>query len=358
MVSLLITVIVVALIFDYINGFHDSANAIATTVSTGVMSLAAAVILAGVFNFVGAIYGTAVAKFIASGIADAGNVDQLVVLAALLGASVWNLITWWYGIPSSSSHALIGGIAGAVIAHAGWGAVKWQGIWERVLVPLVVSPVLGFLIALLVMILAFWVVRKMRPGTVNRGSRLMQLVSACTFSFSHGSNDAQKVMGIITLALVAFVSTHGASLPPWMEDIRGWFLPHSHVVNGKTVNDVPHWVMFSCAMAMALGTMAGGKRIIKTMGAKIYRINPLQGFAAQTSGTAVILTASHMGIPISTTHCISASIMGAGVSKRISAVRWGVAINILIAWILTLPLSALVAYGCMRTLRAIFGYPV
>jgi inorganic phosphate transporter, PiT family len=356
MVSLLITVIVVALIFDYINGFHDSANAIATTVSTGVMSLAAAVVLAGVFNFIGAVAGTAVAKFIAGGIAEAANVDQLVVLAALLGASAWNLITWWYGIPSSSSHALVGGIAGAVIAHAGWGAVKWAGIWQKVLLPLVVSPILGFAIALIVMIIAFWIVRRMRPGTVNRGSRGLQLVSACTFAFSHGSNDAQKAMGIITLALVAFVGAHGTHLPAWMEDIRSWFLPRAHVdAHGKTINDVPYWVMISCALAMALGTMAGGKRIIKTMGAKIYRINPLQGFAAQTSGTAVILSASHLGIPISTTHCISAAIMGAGVSKRVSAVRWGVAINILIAWILTLPLSALVAYACMIALRWIFG---
>ncbi|MBA3708630.1 MAG: inorganic phosphate transporter [Planctomycetes bacterium] len=355
MVSLLITVIVVALIFDYINGFHDSANAIATTVSTGVMSLAAAVLLAGVFNFVGAIYGTEVAKFIAQGLADAKYIDQVVVLAALLGASAWNLITWWYGIPSSSSHALIGGIAGAVAANAGWGAVKWNEIGNRVLLPLVISPVIGFTIALLVMIAAFWIVRRMRPGTVNRGSRALQLVSACTFSFSHGSNDAQKTMGIMTMALIAFMTMHSDHLPQWMADHPS-FLPHSHTNDkGKLVHDVPYWVMLSCATAMALGTMIGGKRIIKTMGAKIYRINPLQGFAAQTSGTAVILSASHLGIPISTTHCISAAIMGAGVSKRISAVRWGVAINILIAWILTLPLSALVAYGCLIALRAVFG---
>ncbi len=359
MVELLVLVIVAALVFDYINGFHDTANAIATSVGTGVMSLRAAVLMAAVCNLLGALFGTAVAKFLAGGIADPANVTQMVILAALLGASIWNLITWWYGIPSSSSHALVGGICGAVIAHKGWSFVKWEGVYQKVLVPLMVAPVIGFLTALLLMIGLLWIVRRMRPGTVNRGARLMQVVSAATLAISHGMNDAQKAMGVITLSLGAFILAHqgGAlpAMPAWMSDHASWLLPASHDEKGKQVFDVPYWVVIACALAMALGTMAGGKRIIKTMGSKIIRISPLQGFAAQTSGTAVILSASHLGIPVSTTHNISSAIMGAGASKRINAVRWGVAINILIAWVLTLPLSALIAWCLMVAMRFCFG---
>jgi inorganic phosphate transporter, PiT family len=351
MVEILILVVIAALVFDYINGFHDTANAIATSVATGVMSLGAAVVMAGIFNFVGAIAGTAVAKFIAGGIADAATVTQLVVLAALIGASVWNLLTWWYGIPSSSSHALVGGICGAVIAHSGWGNVKWDGVCQKVLIPLVVAPLTGFFTALVLMIMLLWLVRHWRPGRVNRWSRTMQVVSACSLAYSHGSNDAQKAMGVITLALAAFVAAHGTGMPQWMQANASWLLPSvHHDANGKAISDVPVWVILSCALAMALGTVAGGKRIIKTMGAKIIRISPLQGFVAQTSGTVVILSASHLGIPVSTTHNISSAIMGAGASKRLSAVRWNVALNILVAWVLTLPLSGLIAYGCMHAL--------
>ena len=338
MVSLLLAVIITAVVFDYINGFHDAANAIATVVSTGVLPIRTAVLIAGVMNFVGAVTGTAVAKTIASGFADPAIVTQGVVLAALLGAIAWNLITWWYGIPSSSSHALVGGLAGAVVAQAGVGAFKWNALVEKVLVPLVVSPTLGFIAAFFLMIGLVWALRRARPGLVHRGSRRAQLASACLMAFSHGSNDAQKSMGIITLALLAFMSAgHAGAFPAWM-------LP-----SGKT-GDVPMWVIVVCAGAIGFGTMAGGKRIIKTMGAKIIRITPIQGFAAETSGALTILAASHLGVPVSTTHCVNASIMGVGASKRISAVRWGVAGNILTAWVLTLPLSAAMAFVTMKVL--------
>jgi PiT family inorganic phosphate transporter len=333
MLSCLIAVVVVALVFDYINGFHDAANAIATSVSTGVLPLRTAVLIAAAFNFVGALTGTAVAKTIASGFTDPNGVTQTMVLAVLIGASIWNLITWWYGIPSSSSHALIGALAGAVVLHAGWGAFNWANLVDKVLIPLVASPLLGFIMALMLMVLIIWVSRRMRPVIVNHYSRRMQLVSACAMAFSHGSNDAQKVMGIITLSLVAYVTSGTQPVLPVL------FAP---VKNGATW-DVPHWVMLACAAAIALGTAVGGKRIIKTMGSKIIKISPLQGFAAETAGTVTILSASAMGIPVSTTHCINACIMGVGASRRLSSVRWGVAQKILIAWVVTLPASAVFA---------------
>ncbi|HEY0138950.1 MAG TPA: inorganic phosphate transporter [Nannocystis sp.] len=341
MLTLLILVVVVALIFDYINGFHDAANAIATVVSTGVLPVRTAVMLAGVLNFVGAITGTAVAKTIASGFADPMVVTQVVVLAALIGACIWNLLTWWYGIPSSSSHALIGGLAGAVVAHSGVGAFNWNTLVHKVLIPLVASPLIGFTVALFFMVALLWTVRRMRPASIQRNSRRLQLLSACAMAFSHGSNDAQKAMGIITLALVSFIAAGHVGIPAAMMPPDG--------------NGVPTWVIFSCAAAIGLGTMAGGKRIIKTMGSKIIRITPLQGFAAETAGTATILTASALGVPVSTTHCISACIMGVGASKRLSAVRWGVAGNIVLAWVLTIPMSAGFAYLALWGLRGIFG---
>ena len=340
MLGLLIAVIIAAIIFDYINGFHDAANAIATVVSTGVLPVRTAVLIAAVLNFAGAITGTAVAKTIASGFADPAIVTQSVVLAALIGASIWNLITWWYGIPSSSSHALIGGLAGAVVAHAGIGAFKWGALGMKVLIPLVVSPTAGFIMAFLLMVLLTWTLRRAKPSFVHRSSRRLQLVSAMAMAFSHGSNDAQKSMGIITLALLSWVAAGSTGLPTWM-------LPDS-------AEHVPYWVVIVCAAAIALGTAAGGKRIIKTMGTKIIRISPLQGFAAETSGTLTILTASAFGVPVSTTHCINACIMGVGASKRVSAVRWGVAGNILMAWVLTLPASALIAWVSMLILGVFF----
>ncbi len=340
MVSLLIAVVVTAIVFDYINGFHDAANAIATVVSTGVLPIRTAVLIAGVFNFVGAITGTAVAHTIATGFADPALVTQAVVLAALLGASAWNLITWWYGIPSSSSHALVGGLAGAVVAHAGASAFHWGTLVDKVLVPLVVSPLVGFVAAFVLMVAITWIVRRMRPTVVHRGARRLQLLSACLMALSHGSNDAQKSMGIITLALIAFAAGGHAGLP-------GWMVPAGEAV--------PMWVIVACASAIALGTMAGGKRIIKTMGTKIIRITPIQGFAAETSGALTILAASHLGVPVSTTHCINACIMGVGASKRLSAVRWGVAGNIVVAWVVTLPLAGALSFGAMLVLEATVG---
>ena len=339
--TLLVLVLVMALVFDYINGVHDAANAIATVVSTGVLPIRTAVIIAGILNFAGAVSGTAVAKTIASGFADPSIVTQVVVLAAVTGASVWNLITWWYGIPSSSSHALIGGLAGGVVAHAGMQGFKWSALGQKVLVPLVVSPTAGFVIAFFLMISLTWALRRATPYFVAKASRRLQLVSACLMAFSHGSNDAQKSMGVMTLALVAFVAAGHTGLPAWM-------LPPG----GK---NVPMWVIVSCAAAIALGTFAGGKRIIRTMGSTMLRITPRQGFAAETAGAATLLVASTFGVPVSTTHAINACIMGVGASRRISAVRWGVAGNILIAWILTIPASGALSYGCYLLFARIFG---
>jgi inorganic phosphate transporter, PiT family len=341
MVSLLIAVIITALIFDFVNGFHDAANAIATSVSTGVLPVRLAVVLAGIFNFIGAMVGTAVAKTIASGFASPADVTQVVVLAALIGGIVWNLLTWWKGLPSSSSHALIGGLAGAVVGHAGMSAFSWSALGGKVLVPLVLSPLLGFLAAFGFMVGLLWLVRRWRPSTVSRASRRLQLVSACAMAFSHGSNDAQKAMGIITLALLSYVSAGHTGLADWV-------LPGSE-------DGVPSWVVFACALAIGLGTMAGGKRIIRTMGSKIIRITPLHGFAAETSGALTILAASRLGVPVSTTHVINACIMGVGASKRLSAVRWGVAGNILVAWVLTIPASAFIAWVSVIVLDRIFG---
>jgi PiT family inorganic phosphate transporter len=342
MVSLLIAVIVTAIIFDYINGFHDAANAIATVVSTGVLPMRTAVMLAAILNFAGAISGTAVARTIASGFTDPAIVTQLVVLAALIGACIWNIITWWYGIPSSSSHALVGGLAGAVVAHGGVDAFYWGALVKKILVPLVLSPTLGFVLAFFMMVGLTWFFRRFKPAIVHTISRRLQLLSAMMMAFSHGSNDAQKSMGIITLALAAFVAGGHVGLPAWM-------LP-------TTPESVPQWVVIVCAAAIGLGTAAGGKRIIKTMGTKIIRISPLQGFAAETSGAVTILAASQLGIPVSTTHCINACIMGVGASKRLSAVRWGVAGNILVAWIVTLPASAALAWVSMLLLDMAFGH--
>ena len=344
MLTLLFLVIIFALIFDYINGFHDAANAIATVVSTGVLPVRTAVLLAALLNFVGACTGTAVAKTIASGFADPALVTQVVVLATLVAASLWNLLTWWLGIPSSSSHALIGALAGAVVARGGVYAFSWAALYKKVLVPLVSSPAIGFILGLFLMIGMVWLLRRARTATVHVMSRRAQLMSASLMAFAHGSNDAQKSMGIITLALLSVVaSDQGHLLPTWM-------LPGD--ANDK--HTVPLWVIFACAGAIALGTAAGGKRIIKTMGSKIIRITPLQGFVAETAGAVTILFASKFGIPVSTTHCISASIMGVGAARRLSAVRWGVAGNIVTAWVLTVPVSGLIAYGTYHFFSLIF----
>lgn len=317
---LIVLVVILALAFDYINGFHDTANAIATVVSTRVLSPRTAIIMAAVLNFVGAMVAQNVAKTIAGGLVDKAFVNQAVILSALLGAIIWNLITWKYGIPSSSSHALIGGLCGAVIAKGGWGALKLDGIKEKVLVPLVMSPLIGLTVGLLIMSLIYLLAKRANPNKAMAIFKPLQILSSSLMAFSHGSNDAQKSMGIITLALVA-----------------GGFLTKTEKII------IPMWVMISCAVVMALGTAAGGWRIIKTMGHKILRMDPSQGFAAETSASIVILLASKLGIPVSTTHVISSSIFGVGLAKNKNAVRWAVARDMIFAWLLTLPASALMA---------------
>lgn len=328
----LILVVVVALIFDYINGFHDTANAIATVVSTGVLPIRTAVLLSAALNFGGALLGTAVAGTIGKGLLHPSAITQVVVLSALLGATTWNLITWYFGIPSSSSHALVGGLVGAGTARAHFAAVQSGGLL-KIVKSLIISPLVGFVIAFTVMIAIFWIARRGLPAQMNRIFRKLQMVSAGFMALSHGSNDAQKTMGIITMSLVAYGSIPG----------------------GKEKFEVPFWVVLACATAMAAGTAAGGVRIIKTMGTKIIDLKPIHGFAAETSAAATILTASFLGMPVSTTHVITGCIMGAGASQRVSAVRWGVTTRIFWAWILTIPVSAVVSWLCYQVLHIPLG---
>jgi PiT family inorganic phosphate transporter len=315
--TLLIFVIVTAIIFEYINGFHDSANAIATVVSTKVLTPRAAILYAGVLNVVGAFMGTHVASTIGKGIVATDSVTQGVILCALLSAIIWNLITWYYGIPSSSSHALIGGLLGAAISKAGYHVVQFEGVTRKVLLPMVTSPLIGFVIGFFCMVTILWVCAKASPNTVNKYFKKMQLASAGIMAISHGSNDAQKTMGIITLALVSY-----HTLPTF---------------------EVPYWVILGCAVTMGLGTMVGGWRIIRTMGSKMIKLKPVHGFAAETSAAAVILTASHFGIPVSTTHIISTSIMGVGSTRGIHALKWGIVGNIVLSWVLTIPVCIVIA---------------
>jgi PiT family inorganic phosphate transporter len=329
-VSLLLAVVVVlAVAFDYINGFHDTANAIATSVSTRALRPTHAILMSATANFVGALTGTAVAKTIASGIATtpSGDEGQIIVAAALLGAIFWNLLTWRLGIPSSSSHALIGGLIGAVIAALGTGALNGPGIVDKVLLPLVASPILGILMGFAFMVVLLNVFQRVHPRKLNDRFRRLQILSAAYMAFSHGSNDAQKTMGIITLALVA-----------------------GGVLSEPTV---PLWVILVAASAISLGTAAGGWRIIRTMGQRVVKLDPVHGFAAETTAATIIIGASHFGMPVSTTHVISSAIMGVGASDRFSAVRWGVAGNIIIAWILTIPASGAVAWLAWEVLSRV-----
>jgi len=307
-------IIVVALIFDYINGFHDAANSIATVVSTRVLSPAQAVLWAAFFNFAAAAFvGTAVARTVGSGMVDLSVVTQTVILGGLLGAIIWNLITWYFALPTSSSHALFGGYAGAAIAKAGLGAVIVSG-WMRTLIFIVVAPAIGLIVGLLLMNAIFWVCRNTTPARVDGWFRRLQLVSAAAYSLMHGANDAQKTMGIIAGAL-----------------FTGGYISTFHV---------PLWVEIVAYTAISLGTLSGGWRIIKTMGSKITRLQPVGGFAAETGAAVAIATATAMGVGISTTHTITGAIVGVGATRRLSAVRWGVARQIVWAWILTIPASA------------------
>ena len=327
--TLLVVVIVVALAFDFTNGFHDTANAVATSVSTRALSPRLAVLIAAAANLAGAFVTTAVAKTIGKGIIDLGHVTNQTLLAALLGAIAWNLITWWLGLPSSSSHALIGGLVGAALAQAGENGVLWHGVAHKVVIPALWAPTIAFGSAFLLLLAIYWVFQWMTPGLANRSFRLGQLATGTWVAFTHGANDAQKTMGVIAAAL----AIHGGH----PDDLR-----------------IDRWVIASAGLAIAAGTYSGGWRIMKTLGQRVYQMEPPSGFAAQASAGAVIYASTKYGYPLSTTHVVSGAVMGAGATKRLSAVRWGVAGNILMAWVLTLPAAAVVAAGMWFVVEGIF----
>jgi PiT family inorganic phosphate transporter len=318
---LLALVIAAALAFDFTNGFHDTANVVASSISTRALSPRTAIAIASLLNFAGAFISLKVAATIATGIVDASRITGTIAFAALIGAIAWNLLTWLYALPSSSSHALVGGVVGAMLAAAGTSGVKGQALVGKVIVPALLSPVLAFVAAGASIVIIYWLVSHRRPGVVNRGFRAGQVISGSMLALAHGTNDAQKTMGVMSLALLANgnLSTHNFH--------------------------VPTWVVVSAASAIALGTYAGGWRIIRTVGSRIIKMDTAQGFASQGAGAAVILASSHFGYPLSSTHVISGGIMGAGAAKRFSAVRWGVAGNIVAAWTLTIPGAGLFAAG-------------
>ncbi|MDP4092214.1 MAG: inorganic phosphate transporter [Bacillota bacterium] len=319
----LIAVIFCSLVFDFINGFHDTANSIATSVSTRVLTPRQAIIMSAVLNFVGALMSDKVAKTISKGLVH-GTLEQYVIISAVLAAIIWNLITWYFGIPSSSSHALIGGLIGASITYAAsTNIVMWSGVWNKVVLPLITSPIVGFIFGFFIMSLLFEILRPFSQRFVNKWFSKLQILSAAVMSFSHGNNDAQKSMGIITLALV------------------------SGGLIGKDAG-IPIWVKLACAISMALGTSIGGWKIIKTMGVNMIRLQPIGGFAAESAAAIVIETASRIGAPVSTTHVISSAIMGVGAAKRFTAVRWALAKNIVWAWVLTIPVTMIL--GAVITL--------
>lgn len=342
---LVFTVILAALIFEYINGFHDAANAIATVVSTKILTPRQAIAMAAVCNLIGAFIGTAVATTIGKGLVDLHAVTTLTILSALLSAIVWGLLTWWFGLPSSSSHALIGGLCGAALSssHLDWSVLHWHtvdaatgktgGLWPKVIGPMLTSPVLGFVIGFLFMGLILVVFRRITPHMAKLTFGKLQLVSACSMGLSHGSNDAQKTMGIIALAL--YTATRGGQF----DDLPAFL---SFMKSPEFI--IKPWVILVCALTMAAGTAAGGWRIIRTMGHKMVKLQPVHGFAAETTAAVIIQVASHWGIPVSTTHVISTSIMGVGSTKRLSALKWGIVHRIVWAWVLTIPATAFMAY--------------
>lgn len=323
---LVFLVVAFALVFDFTNGWHDSANAVATVISTRVLSPIAAILMAAILNFAGAFLSTSVAKTIGGDIVDPHHVTQLLTLAALLAAIIWNTFTVWIGMPVSSSHAIVGGLIGAAVAQTGFRFLEGRGIL-KIVESFLVSPVLGFALGIAFIWILLSIFRRSTPRKVNSFFARGQMISAGFVALSHGSNDAQKSMGIVTLALFSAGTIHSI--------------------------DVPTWVIAACAAAMAIGTAAGGRKVIRTLGMRMIHLRPYQGFAAETAASAVILTASHVGLPVSTTHVISSAIMGVGSQKGVSAVRWGVARNILLAWIFTLPLTAAVAYLVMKVLLAV-----
>ncbi len=359
--TLLFTVVVVALVFEYINGFHDTANSIATVVSTKVLTPRQAVVLAAVTNLGGALWGTAVAKTISSGLVDANLVSLTsdIMICALLGAIVWDLVTWWFGMPSSSSHALIGGLCGAALAASGnnWKVVIWsqpstehwwlgKGLLWKVIVPMVTSPLAGLVLGFTVMGLLYLLLRNVRPTRVSRFFGVAQMFSAGGMGFMHGTNDAQKTMGLIALTLL------GATKAGQLDHLPAWlsFLHTPVPAAGKDL-EIAAWIKVVCALTMASGTAVGGWRIIKTLGHKMVKLQPVNGFAAETSSATVIFTATELGIPVSTTHNISAAIMGVGAARRFNAIKWSVVERMVWAWILTIPVTASIGYGLVRLLR-------
>jgi PiT family inorganic phosphate transporter len=326
---LLVVVIAAALFFDFTNGFHDTANAVATSVSTRALTPRQAVTVAALANLAGAFVTTAVAKTVGQGIIDTNLATMQTILAALLGAITWNLITWWLGLPSSSSHALFGGLIGAALIQSGTAGVEWKGVLDKVVIPGIASPILGFIGAFILLLLIYWVFVWMTPGAGNRLFRYGQMLSGTWFAFTHGANDAQKTMGVIALALLA---------------------------EGK-IDDfyIPTWVKLAAGLAIAAGTYTGGWRIMRTLGQRVYQMEPPGGFAAQATAGAVIWASTRYGYPLSTTHVISGAVIGAGATKRLSAVRWGVAGSMLVAWILTIPAAALVGAACYWPVEKVFG---
>jgi inorganic phosphate transporter, PiT family len=327
---MLILIVVMGLIFDFINGFHDTANAIATSVATRVLAPGTAVLMAGVLNVVGALTGTAVASTIGKGIIPPAATTQLLVIAALIGAIIWDLITWRYGIPSSSSHALIFSIVGAGVAEAGWQSIGFGGL-TKTFEGLAFSPLLGFVGAAIIMVLLLWIFARARPQLVSRLFGRLQILSAAWMAFSHGGNDAQKTMGVITMALASYYGWTGSQ----------W--------------SVPLWVILACATVMGMGTTIGGWRIVQTVGLKVAHLRPINGFAAETASAAIIEISSRLGIPVSTTHVISSAIMGVGATKRLSAVRWEIAGRIVMAWIVTIPSCAILGWAMYQLLHLITG---
>ncbi len=333
-----------AIIFEYSNGFHDAANAIATVVSTRVLTPRKAIAMAAFFNLTGALFGGAVASTIGKGLVDTNVVSMTTVLSAVIAAFTWNITTWWFGLPSSSSHALIGGLCGAALAAANgnWSVIKWNaGVWPKVVVPMITSPFAGFIFGALLMFLLFVALQRFTPHLVHSLFGKLQIFSAAWMAHSHGTNDAQKTMGIITLAL--FTGTQGGSfdhLPAWLNFLK------------TPVFVLPKWVIVLCAVTMAVGTAAGGWRIIRTLGHRMVKLQPVHGFAAETTAALIIQGASYYGIPLSTTHVISTSIMGVGAVKRFSGMRWAVVERIIWAWVFTLPASGLIGYALERVLAA------
>jgi len=339
-------VVFAAIVFEYSNGFHDAANAIATVVSTKVLTPRQAIVMAAIFNLTGALLGGAVASTIGKGLVDTDFVTMATVLCALIAAFAWNITTWWVGLPSSSSHALIGGLCGAALASArgNWSVLKWNsGLWPKVVVPMITSPLAGFFLGALVMFALFLIFHRFTPAAVHSVFGKLQIVSAAWMAHSHGTNDAQKTMGIITLAL--FTGTKAGSF----DHLPGWLI----FLQTPVFAAIPAWVTILCAITMAAGTAAGGWRIIRTLGHKMVKLQPVHGFAAETSAALIIQTASVYGIPLSTTHVISTSIMGVGAAKRFSGVKWTVVERIIWAWILTLPTTGLIGFILARTVAAL-----